>query len=112
MSDSLPILALVSDLIFSSKIMAEARAAGATVTIVRNPQSLGVQPGRQLIVDLNLPGAIAAAGQWRTATAGRVIGFVSHIDKAAIAQAREAGIDDVLPRSQFVQILPTLFAGN
>jgi hypothetical protein len=112
MSDSPPILALVSDLIFSSKIMAEARAAGATVTIVRNPQSLGVQPGKQLIVDLNLPGAIPAAAQWRAATSGRVIGFVSHIDKAAIFQAREAGVDEILPRSQFVQILPDLFVKN
>ena len=37
-----------------------------------------------------------------------VPGFVSHVDTATIAAAREAGIDQVLARGQFVQILPEL----
>jgi DNA-binding LacI/PurR family transcriptional regulator len=112
MTEAPPILALVSDLIFSSKITAEARAAGATVTIVRDPKLLGDRPGGMLIVDLNLARAIPAAAAWRAATGGRVIGFVGHTDQATITQAREAGIDQVMARSQFVQALPALLGRN
>ena len=107
MDESPPILVLVSDLIFSSRISAEARAAGSAIRMIRQPQLLAGQSGRRLIVDLNLPGAIAAAGEWRK-NGGEVIGFVGHTDQEAISEARAAGIDQVLPRSRFVQILPDL----
>ncbi|MGD0767914.1 MAG: hypothetical protein ABSB42_06925 [Tepidisphaeraceae bacterium] len=105
------ILVLVRDLTFSGRILAEARAAGASVKVIRDPaqvSKLDGVGGNLMIVDLNLPGAIAAAGQWRQ-TAGRtVVGFVSHEDAQTISQARSAGVDQVLARSRFVQILPDL----
>jgi hypothetical protein len=111
MSDTPPsILVLCSDLFFTSKINAEARAAGSVIEIIRNPAKLTTQPGRRLIVDLNLAGAIAAAGNWRTATGGEVVGFVGHTDEEAIAQARAAGLDQIMARSRFVQVLPKLLA--
>jgi hypothetical protein len=108
--DSDRILVLVKDLIFSSKITAEAAAQKTTVTVIRDSEALLEQPGKLLIVDLSLPGAIAAAGAWRTATSKLVVGFVGHTDATAIAAAKKAGIDQVLPRSRFVQILPQLLA--
>jgi hypothetical protein len=105
------ILALVRDLMFSGRILAEARAAGAQVKVIRvpvavaNPENAG---SSLMIADLNLPGAIAAAANWRQTTGGTVVGFVSHVDAAAIAEARHAGIDQVLARSRFVTILPDL----
>ena len=106
--DTLPILALVKDLIFVSRITATARAAGTNVSIVRDPAKLGAQPGRLLLVDLNLPGAIEAAAHWRQQTSADVVGFVSHVDAPTIAKAREAQFDQVLPRSRFVEMLPEL----
>jgi hypothetical protein len=102
------ILVLVSDLIFSSRISAEARAAGSTIKMIRQPAQLAGQTGSRLIVDLNLPGTVDAAAEWRKNCNGEVIGFVSHTDAELIAKARAAGLDQILPRSRFVQVLPEL----
>jgi CheY-like chemotaxis protein len=106
------ILALVRDLMFSSKITAEARAANVACKIIRDPAQLpAADPTAPLLlVDLNLPGAIEAAATWRQTpgaqTSGRVaVGFVSHVDSDTITKARAAGIDQVLARSQFVATL-------
>jgi hypothetical protein len=109
MSD-LPILALVRDLIFSTKITTTARAAGIEVQIVRDPGKLAGQAGRLLLVDLNLAGAIEAAALWRTTGNAPVVGFVSHVDAETAASARSAGIDRVMARSRFVEMLPELLA--
>lgn len=102
------VLALVRDLMFSSKIIAEARAAGIEVNIVRDPARLRDQAGRRLLVDLNLDGALDAASEWKNATGGNVIGFVSHVDTATIERAKQAGLDEVMPRSKFTSHLPDL----
>jgi hypothetical protein len=112
MNEPLPILALMSDLIFFSKISAEARAAGATATMIRSPAALGEQAGKMLFVDLSLAGAIDAASQWGKVTGNPVIGFVSHVDAATIAQAKAAAIEQVLARSRFVQMLAELVKGS
>jgi hypothetical protein len=103
--------ALVRDLMFVSRITSTARVQGVAVKVVRDPQQLAGEaaPGAaRLIVDLNLPGAIPAAAAWKAATSGEVVGFVSHVDAQTIQSAREAGLDRVMPRSQFVQVLPEL----
>ena len=105
-----PILVLVRDLMFSSRISATARAAGVAVRVVREPGELAKAPGRRLIVDLNQSGALEAAVAWRQASAGEVVGFVSHVDAETIARARAGGIDHVVPRSRFVEVLPGLLA--
>ncbi len=102
------ILVLVKDLIFSSKIRATAQSLGVSVQIVREPDKLDGLAGDRLIVDLNQPGVLEAAIRWREATRGCVVGFVSHIDKQMIDRAREAGVDQVLARSAFVEKLGEL----
>jgi hypothetical protein len=106
------VLVLVRDLMFSSRIAATARAAAAPITLVRDPSQLASAPDApRLLLDLNLPGAIDAAIQWKRAAPSReVIGFVSHVDAVTIARARGAGFDQVLPRSRFVEALPDLLA--
>jgi DNA-binding NarL/FixJ family response regulator len=105
----LPVLALVRDLMFSSKITATARAVGAEVKVVRDPGQLAGQTGRILLVDLNLPGAIEAAAQWRQINSDvNVVGFVSHVDTETIQQARDAGLTQIMARSGFVEALPEL----
>ena len=105
-----PVLVLVRDLMFTSRISAAARAAGIAITALRDPAQVSGAQGRRLIVDLNQPGALEAAAEWKQASAGDVVGFVSHVDAATIARARAAGIDRILPRSRFVEILPELLA--
>jgi hypothetical protein len=110
--DPLPVLVLVRDLIFATKISSTAKAVASAIKMVRDPAALGNEPGRLLLVDLNLPGAIEAAGLWRTGPAGgTVVGFVSHVDADTAARAREAGIGQVMARSRFVEVLPELLRG-
>src|SRR5438067_1547363 len=102
------ILALVRDLLFASKIAAAARARGVPVKIIRDSNMLHQEAGTRLMVDLNQPGALEAAVQWRLAHAGKVVGFVSHVDADTVARAKDGGIDQVLSRGQFVQQLDQL----
>ena len=107
------VLVLVRDLIFSTKIRGTAEALGTPVRLLRDPARLSQHDGRLLIVDLNLENAITAAAQW-AAQGGerRVVGFVSHVDAGTIAAARQAGIAEVMARSRFVDVLPSLLANS
>ena len=97
---------------FMARMTGTAKELGVPVRVVRDPAKLAPEAdageGGRLIVDLNLEGAIDAAAAWKGATGGSVTGFVSHVDSETIRRAREAGIDHVMPRSQFVQALPDL----
>jgi hypothetical protein len=103
------VIVLVRDLMFASRIAATARAQGANITMIREPEKLTTTPpALRLIVDLNQDRALPAAIEWKRTTGGEVVGFVSHVDADTIAAARAAVIDHVIPRSRFVQILPDL----
>jgi hypothetical protein len=103
-------IALVQDLMFSSRITATARAVGREVRVLREPGQLAEAGGvGLLIVDLNLEGAIEATVAWKGAAAGRrAVGFVAHVDTQTIQRAREAGIDRVMARGEFVRVLADL----
>jgi DNA-binding NarL/FixJ family response regulator len=104
----LPALALVRDLMFSSKITGTARALGTDAQVIRDPAQLTTQQARILLVDLNLPGSIEAAAAWHAANPSTpVVGFVSHVDTPTIEKARAAGLE-VMARSGFVESLPRL----
>lgn len=110
-----PVLAIVRDLMFSSRISATARAEGVAVRILRDPAQLQGLEGSLLILDLNQSGAIEAGSAWlaegksgEAEGARHAVGFVSHVDAATIAAAKAAGIPQVLPRSRFVEVLPQL----
>lgn len=105
---TLPVVVLVADLLFATRISGTARGLGVEVRMIKKTEGLDQQAGRRLIVDLGMAGAIAAAGRWKAQHQGEVVGFVSHVDQERIAQARSAGIDRVMARSGFVQQLPEL----
>ena len=112
-SPSLPLLVLVRDLLFSSRIAVAARHLGIEIKLLREPGQLAAEAGRRLIVDLNQPGALDAAIEWRGGGDRReVIGFVAHVDADTIRRARDARIDQVLPRSRFVAELESLLRGD
>ena len=104
----LPVLVLVRDLMFSARIGATARAIGAPIRLLRDPAALAGAEGGRLIVDLNQDAALDAAAAWKSRSSGEVIGFVSHVDTDTVARANAAGIDRVLARSQFVNLLESL----
>lgn len=101
-------LALVRDLMFSSKITATARAAGVTVKVIRDPEKLNQEAGTTLLVDLAEPHAIAAAITWKQLHGGKLIGFASHVDTNTIFKAQEAGFDQVLSRGGFTANLENI----
>ena len=103
---SVPVLALVRDLLFASKISGAASSRGLpAVKIIRDPAKLLGQAGRRLLVDLNLDGAIEAAAAWQREQSAEVVGFLFHVDAETIARARAAGIERVVARGQFAQTL-------
>lgn len=104
----LPVLVLVRDLMFASRISVEARRAGVPLRVVREPADLAGQEGRLLVVDLQQDGAVEAAGEWRRQSSREVVGFFFHVNPEAIARAFEAGIRTAIPRSRFVEDLPRL----
>ena len=102
-------LVLVRDLIFASRISVTARALGVDIRQLRDPAMLAGETARgRLIVDLNQDRALDAAVEWKKRTGGEVIGFVAHVDGETVRRARDAGIDQVLPRSRFVAELESL----
>ncbi|MBC8108535.1 MAG: hypothetical protein H7Z14_18260 [Anaerolineae bacterium] len=103
-----PILIFVRDLMFSTRIVEASRAAGVPFKVIRKPEALPAEAGRFLIVDLNQEGAMDAAVAWKNASGGRAIGFVSHVDTEVIDRAKLAGVDRILSRGQFTQVLPNL----
>ena len=66
-----------------------------------------------VILDLNNPrtdplGIIAAMQADPALATIPTVGYVSHVDSATIAAARDAGIGEVMARSAFVNALPDL----
>lgn len=119
MSDTteMALLAVLNDLIFETKIRSTAQALGVKASIAR---SVGGLPGALdrirpalVIIDLNSLGASAldAVGIVRSHAAGsHVIAYVSHVDADLATRAKDAGADQVMPRSLFSTGLPPLIS--
>lgn len=112
-----PIIALVADLFFASKVRGAAHAAGIAAQTVSTADAVleKVQETspRLVLIDLDHRAVDGAALIRRLkadpSTAGAtVIAFAAHVQKEAILAASEAGADRVLARSAFVRELPIL----
>ena len=116
-------IAIVSDMIFATRISGTAKKVGADCRIVKDPsalqEALESQNPATVLVDMNCDG-ISPEEAIRTVKShcpnARVVAFFSHVQTELEEQARAAGADDVWPRSAFVQRLPQLLedvrAGN
>lgn len=113
------VLAVVDDLLFSSKIRAVADRTGRPTIFVRTRS--GVLPGIRLngpdlvIIDLDRAtlepmDVIRDIKSQPDLGHVKVIGFFSHVNADVMADAKDAGIDLVLARSAFVTRLPELLA--
>ncbi len=108
------VLAIIEDLLFSSKLSAAAVQLGVeldTATAVPStPKSWTLA-----VVDLHLSSQDPLEiirGLKQQLPGLTVVGFGSHVETELFSRAREAGCDCVLPRSAFVQRLPELLQGR
>lgn len=107
-------LLISRDLFFSSKITGTAAELGFRVAVEGNMaqaiSQIAASPHRCVFLDLespglNVPDVIAALPQ-----TGRpvVVAFGSHVQTARLQEARDAGCDEVLPRSKFTATLTAI----
>src|SRR5205823_10298731 len=108
--DHTVILAILDDLMFTSKIRTAATQLGVPVAFARSPDAalaeMRKSPPSLVIFDLNSaradPLAIVSAMKREAALASvPTVGFVSHVQADLIDAARQAGVDEVLARSAF-----------
>lgn len=109
------VVLICQDLIFTSKITGTAKALGLTIQVVQSTTDALQQASddtKLVLVDLSLPQA-AGFQQLQELRQGlslraRLIAYGSHVDVEKLRQARAAGCDPVLPRSEFTERLPDI----
>ena len=110
-------LLLCDDLIFTSRVTGTAKALGLVVAAARDVAALSSmarkEPPTCVLLDLQHPQLVLVAllDELRTIGPMRVMGYGSHVDAKTLHAARVAGCDPVLPRSRFVEELPTALTG-
>jgi DNA-binding NarL/FixJ family response regulator len=103
------IAALVDDLFFKSKIAEVARQTGGEVVFCHSAESVPRDADR-ICVDLNAVAfdALEAVRILTSTHKAPVIAYLSHVQTELARQATAAGAAEVMPRSAFVQRLPSL----
>jgi len=111
------ILAVLDDLMFTSKIRTTAAQLGVTVAFARSAESALAEMRKAapalVILDLNNPRTqpLAIVGAMKAdavLAAIPTLGYASHIQTDVIEAARAAGVQDVLARSAFTQQLAVI----
>ena len=112
-------IALVSDLMFSSKITATANSIGASISVVRTLEQLENEltsnPAITVMIDLEATAAdpIEAITYCLLARPKpRIIAFGPHVNVDLLTKASQAGADDVMPRGAFTTNLPKLLTAT
>jgi CheY-like chemotaxis protein len=108
------VLSVGEDLLFFSRIRAEAIACGLSVSQARNATELATALNstdevQLILLDLDAMDASAVV----EASAGRapVLAYGPHVQADLLRQAREAGCTRVVPRSVFVKELQEILMG-
>jgi len=107
-------LLVSADLFFVSKITGTAAELGIDVTVVKSVAELAPKlvatPCRCVLVDLSTAGLRVSDMMQSLPSANRpvVIAFGSHVDVARLQEARDAGCDEVMPRSKLSAQLPEI----
>lgn len=109
-----PGILLSDDLLFVSRVTGTARGLGLAVKQARSVDVLrhlvAQEPPGCVIVDLANPGLdineLVRRLHETCTPPPRVVAYGSHVDTATLRAARDAGCDEVMPRSKFVEDLP------
>jgi CheY-like chemotaxis protein len=108
------ILAVLDDLMFSSRIKTAANQLGVALTFARSADaalaSMRKSAPSLVILDLNNGrtdplGIVAAMKQDPALASIPTVGYASHVQTDVIEAARRAGVGEVLARSAFTQQL-------
>jgi PleD family two-component response regulator len=108
------ILAVLDDLMFTTKIRTTAGQMGIAVSFARSADAALAEMRRTtpslVILDLNSArtnplGLVSSMRQDPVLAAVRTLGYVSHVHTDVIDAARRAGVGEVLARSAFSQRL-------
>ena|SRR5438045_8063748 len=108
------IVAVLDDLMFSSKIKTAALQLGVAVTFARSAEAALAEmrktPPALVILDLNNTrtnplGIVAKMKQDAALASVPTVGYASHVQTDVIEAARQAGVSEVLARSAFTQQL-------
>jgi CheY-like chemotaxis protein len=115
--DHLVILAIVDDLMFTSKIRTAATHLGVPLVFARSSAAalseMRASAPSLVILDLNSPrtdpiGTVSAMKADPALAAISTVGFVSHVQTELIDRARQAGVGEVMARSAFTERLPEI----
>ncbi len=115
------ILAVLDDLMFTSKIRATAAQLGLSVSVIRSREAalaaLRLSPATLVILDLDNPrtdplGIVAAMREDPVLRSVTTLGFASHVHTDVMQAARQAGVTRVVARSAFAQHLPEMLGGG
>ena len=107
-------LLLTRDLMFTSKVTSTAASFGLRIEVVGTVEQLKLRMAeatpRAVFLDLSLSDvdSVQVMAALPVAARPQVIAFGSHVDEVRLNAAREAGCDDVMPRSKFSATLPDL----
>ncbi|HTG30235.1 MAG TPA: response regulator [Methylomirabilota bacterium] len=109
------VVGLMDDIFFQMKVAETAKHLGIEFKVATNTDALLglLEPRPQLvIVDLNARNQpIDAIVKLRAASKDiRVVAFLSHVQRELAEQARNAGCDEVMPRSSFTQNLAEILS--
>jgi CheY-like chemotaxis protein len=115
------ILAVLDDLMFTSRIKTTAGQLGITVTFARSADAALSEMRKTapalVILDLNNArtnplGIVSSMKQDPALAAIPTVGYASHVQTDVIAAARQAGVGEVLARSAFTQQLAEILAAT
>ncbi len=99
------IITIVKDLFFQSKIEATAALLGKPVKIVSDETSLAnaLKENPKLVIwDLNAGfNLVKTAKLIKDNSSAKIIAYLSHVQTDLVKKAKDAGIDEVMPRSAF-----------
>jgi DNA-binding NarL/FixJ family response regulator len=114
-----PVVVALADLFFASKVRALAGPIGVRVVVRSRPSGLidviRAEHAGLVLIDLELrsPDLLPTLREIRSRpelAAVRLVGFASHMNRAAFDAARDAGVEQAMARSAFVRDLPALLA--
>lgn len=110
------VLALIDDLFFQAKITETAKHVGVGVRSCATAEALLAEMAQEkpklIVVDLNArSGPVESLARIQSSANGvPVIAFLSHVQTELAQQARAAGCERVMARSQFTRELATILA--
>lgn len=116
-----PVISVVDDMFFASKIRAVAEAAGVEISFPRSQEAVvskarETKPGL-IVVDLHNQriDPVALARELKAdeeLQSIKLLGFFSHVQTELQRNALAAGFDQVVPRSIFARDLPEILTAD